>query len=275
MIFNIICSSCPLLLASIGSLFSEFAGVLALFMEGLICFGGFLTYAFTVQTGNLWLGLLLSCLCCCGMCGLFSHLVEKFKAHVFIAGISINLLFAFFTSFLSVQFFGTRGVLTSDIFASAIQNFNHMDLWIVVFSAILIAGGILFIAFTKPGLNLKVTGYNPEVLRAKGGKPELYRMISWITAGLYGCVAGSILVMRISSFVPNISSGRGWMALAAVYLGKKKGWKISVAVLVFVAADYFAAHVQNIWPAVPSSVLLALPYFVMLILILCDKKDYV
>lgn len=273
MIFNIITSSCPLLLASIGALFSEFAGVLALFLEGLICLGGFLSYAFTVLTGHLWSGLLLSCICCCVICGLFSVIVEKFKVHVFIAGISINLLFAFLTSFLSVQMFGTRGVLTSEVFTSVMNGFSHMDLWLVIFTLLMVTAGILFIAFTNPGLNLRVTGYSPEVLRAKGGKPELYRCISWIVAALYGCMAGSFLVMRISSFVPNISSGRGWMALAAVYLGKKKGWKIALAVLVFCGADYFAAHVQNFWPAVPSSVLLALPYFVMILLICFDKKD--
>lgn len=273
MVFNILSSSCPLLLSSIGALFSEFAGVLALFLEGLICLGGFLSYFFTVMTGNLAAGIILSVLCCCILCCLFSFLVEKFKAHVFIAGIAINLLFAFLTSFLSVQFFGTRGVLTSEVFANQILKFKNMNAWLVVITALMICGGILFIAFTKQGLNLRVTGYNSEVLRAKGGKPEFYRCLSWGAAGVYGCIAGSMLVMKISSFVPNISSGRGWMALAAVYLGKKKGWKISIAVLVFAAADYFATHVQNVWPAVPSSVLLALPYFVMLLLILVDKKD--
>ena len=127
MIFNILSSSCPLLLSSIGALFSEFAGVLALFLEGLICLGGFLSYSFTVMTGNLAAGIILSVLCCCILCCLFSFLVEKFKAHVFIAGIAINLLFAFLTSFLSVQFFGTRGVLTSEVFANQILNFRNMN----------------------------------------------------------------------------------------------------------------------------------------------------
>ena len=63
MVFNILSSSCPLLLSSIGALFSEFAGVLALFLEGLICLGGFLSYFFTVMTGNLAAGIILSCLC--------------------------------------------------------------------------------------------------------------------------------------------------------------------------------------------------------------------
>ena len=57
---NFLGFSCPLLLAATGALFSEYAGCLALFMDGLISFSGFLTYAFTVATGSVAAGMTLS-----------------------------------------------------------------------------------------------------------------------------------------------------------------------------------------------------------------------
>ena len=54
--------SCPLILCSLGALFSEYAGCLALFMDGLVSFAAFLNYAFTVWSGSAVVGVLASCL---------------------------------------------------------------------------------------------------------------------------------------------------------------------------------------------------------------------
>lgn len=271
MIFDIISSSCPLLLSSAAALYTEFAGVMVMFLEGLICFAGFTTYAITYYTGSLFAGILLSALLSSFLCALFYFIVYKFKAHVFISGIALNLLFGFMTSFLSVKLFGTRGVLFSEIFNESIGNYKSALIIFTLLSLAFCVCGILFLLFSKSGLYIRVSGYNSGVLRAKGVNPELYRGLSWLIAGFYAALAGSFLVIKVKSFVPNISSGRGWMALAAVFLGKKKGWKISLAVLIFCAADYFSSHIQNYIPGIPSSVLLALPYFVMLAIILVDR----
>lgn len=58
------------------------------------------------------------------------------------------------------------------------------------------------------------------------------------------------------------------MALAAVFLGKKKPLRIVAAVLIFCFADLLAANIQNYIPGIPSSFLISLPYLVSLILIL-------
>lgn len=273
MIFDILTASCPLLLSSMGALFSEFAGVLAMFMESLICLGGFLTYTFTVLTGSLAFGVFISLVICTIVSGGFYYIIHKVKAHVFISGIALNLLFSFLTSFLSVKIFGTRGVLTSDVFNNSLGSVTAVNLCICLVTAALVAGGIFFVGFTRQGLCLRVSGYNPEVLRAKGDRPHLYKTLSWALAGAYAGACGTALVVRISSYVPNISSGRGWMALAAVYLGQKNPWKIALAVIIFCATDYFTAHIQNFIPGIPTSALLSLPYLVMIALILTNRTS--
>lgn len=263
-LLTIISSACPLLLCAVGALFTEFAGVLALFIEGLLCFSGFLTYAITLGTKSIVLGITLTCIINTILIFIFALLVEKFNANSFISGLALNLIFGACTSLFSNLIFGTQGVLTSENF-----NFDVTTIKIITicFSFVIILLTIFFLRFTKPGLYLRITGSDSEVLTAKGVKPELFRILSWCLAAFFTSFAGSFLVLRISSYVPNISSGRGWMALAAVYLGKKKTWKITISVLIFCAADIFSSSIQSFIPAIPSSLLLSLPYLIMILLI--------
>ena len=271
MIFlDIISNSCPLILCSFGALCSEFAGVLALFLEGIICFSAFLFYFFTVTTENIILGFFLSTFCGILFTFLLSILIEKFKANYFIAGIAINLLFASIISCLSSIFFNTRGVLASPLLSF---NITNVKLFTIFLSIILLTSGILFLYKTRNGLYLRITGTSSDVLFAKGVNPKKYRIISWSMASLFACVSGCFLVLRIGAFVPNISSGRGWMALAAVFLGQKKYWKIITSVAIFCATDYFSSNIQNYTQAIPKSVLLALPYIICILLIFISNHQ--
>ena len=93
MIVDILSFSAPLVLCSIGALFTEYAGVLALFLEGLISFAAFMDFTFTVLTGSPLLGLLISTSVSTILVFVFSKLIEKFHAKVFIAGIAMNFFF--------------------------------------------------------------------------------------------------------------------------------------------------------------------------------------
>ncbi len=261
-IFYILAASCPLLLCSMGALFSEYAGILALYLDGLITFSAFLTFLFTTLTKNIVLAQILTSILVVGITFLLSWFIEKFKANQFIAAIAINLLFGALPSLFSFVFFNTRGVITSETF-----NFNLFDVrvYAVTITFILLTVAILFLTFSKQGLYLRITGSDKEVLIANGIKPAVYRITSWSVAALFASVAGGILAMRVNSFVPNISSGRGWMALAAVFLGKKKNWRIIAGVIIFCFADIFSANIQNYFPFLQTSFVLSLPYFVILL----------
>ena len=127
---------------------------------------------------------------------------------------------------------------------------------------------VIFLKYSRHGLYVRIAGSDADVLKAKGVNPGNIKSLSWCLSALYGSLAGILLAIRLSSFVPNISSGRGWMALAAVFLGKKKPLRIVAAVLIFCFADLLAANIQNYIPGIPSSFLISLPYLVSLILIL-------
>lgn len=257
--------ACPLILCSLGALFSEYAGCLALFLDGLVSFSAFLFYAFTIGTGSPVLGGVLACLTAVVITLGFSAVIERFRANRFIAAIAMNLLFGALTSCLSWLFFGTRGVLAADVFKFSAE---PARLTTVFISLLFVAMAVWFLGYCRAGLYVRVAGSDADVLKAKGIEPGIIRTLSWSLAALYGSTAGCFLAMRLSSFVPNISSGRGWMALAAVFLGKKKPLRIITAVLIFALADIFSANIQNYIQGIPSSLLISLPYLVSLLLIL-------
>ena len=266
---NIISFSCPLLLCAIGALYSDYAGILAIFLEGLVGFSAYFMFYFTITTGSAALGMLFTILICVTSIVFFSSLIEKLHANPFIGATAINLLFSALPSLFAVTHFNNRGVLTSPDFSFDITQTKIITL---IITSIILLLAFVFLFKTRQGLYLRITGSDSDVLLAKGVNPLFCRIQAWGAAAFFASIAGCFLSMRVSSFVPGISSGRGWMALAAVYLGKKNPLRITISVLIFCAADFFAASLQNYLPAIPTSVVLSLPYLVILLVIGLDRK---
>ena len=268
-IIDLLAGACPLILCSMGALFSEYAGILALFIDGTVTFSAFLTYAFTVATGSPILGAFLAAVTTIIVIFGFTCLIEKFKANKFIAAMALNLLFAALPSCFSSVLYGTRGVLTNTAF---VFNITTVKITSILLTALLIAAAIYFLKKSRYGLYIRITGSDSEVLKTNGINPMHTRIMAWCSAALFSSVAGSLLAFRLSSFVPNISSGRGWMALCAVFIGHKKPLKIIIGVLIFCFGDFFAANIQNIIPQLPTSVYLSFPYLLIFIIVLFNKS---
>lgn len=262
-ISNIIILSAPLALASFGALTSEYAGRMAVFTDGIINLSAFLCYTFTVSMHSVAAGVLLSCLCCTAIIFAASRVVER--ANPFLASLGINMLTGALISVISVVTFGTRGVLFSERFA--FPAFETRIATTIAAGAV-IAAGIAFLFLTKHGLYMRITGSDSDVLASRGVSVPHFRTAAWCIAALYAALAGCVLSFRLSSFVPNISSGRGWLALAAVFLGKRSCTGTIAAVLVMSAGEYVAAHMQNVFAHISSPLLISLPYIVALLLIM-------
>ncbi|MBQ5491176.1 MAG: ABC transporter permease [Treponema sp.] len=271
-ILSIIAIVCPLLLLTAGALISEYAGRMALFLDGTINLAAFLCYALTVTTGSVVLSSFLSCLITVTLTFCLERIASKNNANMFLVSLAINLLFSALVSLLSSILFGTRGVLYSSAFAfNAPVTRTVTSLICALFSA----GLLLFLSLTRQGLRMRITGSSPEVLIAQGISADWYRSLSWICAALCGSVAGCVYVVRLNSFVPGMAGGRGWTALAAVFLGRKHPALVVLAVLVFALAEHASSYAQNIpqLQTVSSSLLFALPYLLALLLIAVTPQN--
>ena len=134
---------------------------------------------------------------------------------------------------------------------------------------------VIMLRFTKAGTYIRITGSAPEVMKVRGLSPERWKAVSWAIAAFCAAFAGNLLSIHLGSFVPHLSAGRGWTALAAVFLGRKKAYGVFLGVLVFGLAEYVGNNVQRIafFENVPSALLLTLPYIAALLLIGGSKSQ--
>jgi len=269
--YEIIALAVPLLLVSFAALISEHTGRMALFLDGMINFAAFLCFTFTVCFKNVFSSILVTCIICMLIIYMFDYVIQRFKANSFIAAMAINLLLNSLVSFFSVKIFGTRGVLTSEYFTLNTANVRMVSTIVCLLILVVMS---LFLRYSKAGLYIRITGNDSEVLKARGVNPTLFCFVAWIVAAFMASISGCVLTLRLSSFVPNISSGIGWTALAAVFMGKKNTAVVLSAVLIFSTAEYIANNIQNIssLSAMPSFILLALPYLISLLFILLSPK---
>ena len=261
---EILIISTPLLLISLGTLFSELCGILAVFCDGIINLSAFLFFLFAYLTGNIFVSILITILFCCLFIFLISLLTERTKANPFLIGLSINLFTTGFIQILSKTIFNTQGVLDlPQILTPAIQIQTRIFGTIFAYGISILI--FIFLKYTPQGICFRITGTSKKLLVEQGKNPTTYKVLSWQIATCFSCIAGIILTLRISSFVPNISSGRGWLALAAVLAGQKKILGIVISILVFSTFEYLATTLQGSIGFIPPSIMITLPYLVAII----------
>lgn len=264
----------PLVLAATGGLFTELSGMLNISLEGLMTFGALFAALGAQATGSHQAGVAAGAAAGTALSLLYAAACLRLRANVFVAGLATNLLASGLAVVLSQEFFGTKAVFALRVPSLAVPFAALRDLPLAgpaLFSQNLLTLGawaILPIAWTAIratpfGLRLRASGSNPQSLRSAGLSPDRYRLAAIIASGALCGLAGAHLSLNLAAHVPNISSGRGWIALVAVYLGGRRPAGIALACLAFAAAESFSNFAQGFLD-IPADFILAIPYAVTL-----------
>lgn len=263
----------PFLLAAIGGLFTELAGMLNIALEGLMLIGAFFSVVFAALTGSLLLGVLLGVLSTLAVAALFGAVTLYLKANVFISGLATNLLASGLTVVLAFQIFGNKGVVRFEIprlpelSVPSLERIPVLGELLVGHSVLvyaswaIVALAALVIYRTPFGLRLRATGLGAATVASVGLKPQRYQLAGILISGLTCGLAGAGLTLAMSAFVPNITSGRGWIALVAIYLGNRSPLGILIASFVFGLAESLSNFAQGAIN-VPADFILAFPYLI-------------
>ena len=201
-------SATPLILAAMGGVLSERAGVVNIALEGLMLAGAFVGVA--CGTGSVWLGLLAAIGIGALLGLLHAFLTQTARMNHVVSGLGINLLAAGATTFLNRKYFA-EGVSVKSL------NPNGFLLF-----ALILPFALMFVLHrTKFGLRLRAVGENPESARMAGISPEVPRYLAVTLSGICGALAGAYLSLaNAGTFTTNMSAGKGYIALAAVIFGK-------------------------------------------------------
>ena len=261
----------PFLLAATGGLYTELAGMLNIALEGLMLIGAFFGVVFAGLTGSLAVGVLLGIASSLLAALLFGLITLDLKANVFISGLATNLLASGLTVVLAFQLFKNKGVVRFELgrlpvlTIPALQRVPLLgDLLLghnvlVYVSWAIVAASVVVIYRTPFGLRLRGTGLNSATVASLGLRPRTYQLAGILISGFTCGLAGAVLTLNLAAFVPNITSGRGWIALVAIYLGNKTPLGIVVASFVFGLSEAFSNYAQGAIK-VPADFILAFPY---------------
>lgn len=259
-LLSILRGATPLLLAALGGLFSERSGVVQIALEGMMLIGALAGAIGASLFHSPWLGMLVAGLAGSVMSGLYGFFVLRLKADQIVSGTAINILAVGIAPFITKIAFNTTGSTPSLAIA---ERFS--------FEPIVLAGVALvivsyFYSKTRGGLLLQFAGERPEALTAAGFDLQKVRWLSLLVCGqLAGWAGGSLSLFLASSYSPNMTAGRGFMALAALIFGRWKPLPTAGACLLFAAADALQIRLQGNESFVPVQFVQILPYLVTII----------
>lgn len=278
-------AAAPLMLAALGALVSELAGVLGVFIEGFMTLGSFFAWVIAGQTGSVFRGTALAALGA-ALCGWgLARFVHRTGANPFIASLALNLAAGGLTDSLSILWFGAKGVLRnpdisipSPLILPGIDRiplagrvlsgqlpFTYLA-WALVFL------GALVIGRTPLGLRLRASGRSPEAAAERGIRVRRYQEGAWAAAACLAALAGAALSFRVGAYSPGGVAGRGWISLAAVYLGFRQVWGTALAALVFALTERIGLSAQGSG-LLPATALLGLPSALALILYTISRRE--
>jgi simple sugar transport system permease protein len=266
----------PLLLAALGELVSETAGVINIELEGMMLCGAFAAVWAAHATGSVVVGFLAAAGGGLFLAAIHGILCLFFRANQVVSGIVLNIFALGLTSFLLATALGptTSPVATlhplrvpvlADLPGVGKAFFNQN---VVVYAAYLLIPCVWFLLNRSPlGLALKAAGERPAAAESLGVRVSVTRWLALAVCGLLAGIGGGLLALAaIGFFTDNMTAGRGFIALAAVIFGRWRTFGTAGAVLLFALADAFQIRVQALGIVhIAPQFLVMLPYLVTLI----------
>jgi ABC-type uncharacterized transport system permease subunit len=242
---------------ALGGLLSERGGILNIGLEGMITAGAFVAIAAARAGAVVPVAIVAGGGAAVMVALLFALFSLRWNANPFIVGLAVNVLAAGTVPLLSEILFGTRGSVRLEAGGIAVRS-------VVITAAAILLLVHLVLYHTPLGLRMRIAGEEPEWLRTRGVGVKRYQLAGLIGSGLLAGIAGGMLALRVGVYLPNISSGRGWIALVIVYLGYRTPAGLAGAALFFGIMEAIAVRAQAVL-GVPPTILLALPYLLTVI----------
>ncbi len=264
-LFSTFRAAVPLVFAAMGGLLSERSGIVNIALEGLMLVGAFFAAITAYSTHSAWLGFFVGGAAGICLAAVYAFFVLELKSDQIVAGTGINILAMGIPPFVSKIIFdnsgSTPGLPLSDRFEWAPL--------VLVFIAVLLVHYIFY--STKLGLWLRFAGEKPEALQAAGVSVKAVRWMMVMGSGFFAGLGGSTLSLLLaSSYSRNMTSGRGFMALAALIFGKWKPIPATLACLFFALSDSIQIKLQGVsinGHVIPVQFIQILPYIVTIVVL--------
>lgn len=274
-LYDTIYHSAPIILCVIGGMFAYKANVLNIALEGMMLNGAFVSTLLMFFTGNLALSIFLALLTTLLLGVVFSVMGITYKGNVIIVGLAINLIVPAIVGFV-LQMMGTSNINLANV------NVADFKINIPVIKDIPLVGSILsghpmitYISFigigilaavmykTKFGVYVRVVGENEDAAKSLGIRTNFYKYGAVLIGAFCCALAGINLSMeRLALFTNDMTAGRGFIAIAAIYCGQGKPLLSSLYAILFGIARSLAVNL-SIYAGPAAGLFDTIPYIIM------------
>lgn len=266
----------PLLLAATGELVSERAGVLNMSVEGMMLTGAFAGAVGSWATGSPAMGLALGVLCVLPVAWLQAFLSITLRANQIVTGIGINILVLGATTLGYRAIFGSRSraeIPGLDKWAPqgladlpVLGEHVFRQTWLLYAAIVLILGVAWVMRSTSLGLAIHSAGTAPQAAANSGLAVNRIRYGAVLFTGFMSALAGCFLsIGDIHTFTEGMTSGAGYLAIAAVIFGNWRLGRTLLACVLFGGATALQFQLPAMGVDIPNALLIMLPYVLALL----------
>jgi ABC-type uncharacterized transport system permease subunit len=255
----------PLLIGTLGEIYTERSGVLNLGLEGMMLMGAVSSFAVAQVTGNVWLGIAAALVAGALMGLLHAFMCVSLKVNQYVSGLSLTMLGSGLSSLIGLGYIGIRGHSLRPV----LFGFD-----ILVYAFILLVPVLWFLLFrTRYGIIIRSVGENPAAADSLGVNVDLVRYLCTVFGGALAGVSGAYLsVSYIPSWTQNMTSGRGWIVLALTIFASWDPRGALLGAWLFGGIEALQYRLQPL--GISPSLLGALPFvFTIFILVVGSREE--
>jgi len=280
LVASALAAAIPLMIAALGELITERAGVLNLGLEGMMLMGALASFVAVTHGSGLVLGAVCGILA--GALGalVFAAITISLQANQVATGLSLTILGTGVSAFAGRQYVGFRAPAVFDDWP--IPWLGQLPLIGPLFSLNVLGYFALaalpaigwFVFRTRPGLELRSVGESPSVARSLGLHVTRIRYLATLfgggMAGLAGCYYA---IAQFKMWQDGLTSGNGWIALALVVFASWRPWRVALGALLFGGVTALGLWLQTVGIKVSTFALASLPYLATVVVLVTISAD--
>ncbi|MBV1702564.1 MAG: ABC transporter permease [Hyphomicrobiales bacterium] len=281
-LLTILTSSIPLILAAIGELVAERAGVLNLGVEGMMICGAVSAFIGAYDTGSALIGAACGILAGALLAAVFGLLAIYLAVNQVAAGLALTIFGLGISGLIGKSYVGLKLTNASHLHLPWLSDIPYVgqilfgEDYFVYAAFALVLGVWLWLNKTHAGLQLRAVGDNHTSANTLGLDVQAIRLWAVLFGGGCAGLAGAYLTLAYTPFwSPGMTAGRGWIALALVVFASWQPWRLVLGALIFGGATILQLQAQALGVRIPSQLLSSVPYLatiLALILLSVSKR---
>ncbi len=274
LIASLMVAATPILLAAIGEMVVEKAGVLNLGVEGMMITGAVVGFAIGVNTGSPALGFVAAAIGGAAVSMLFGILTQYLLSNQVATGLGLTLFGLGLSALIGKPYEGIKSPVLQKLDIPVLSDlpivgpilFGHDP--VVYLSLILVAGVWYALKYSRAGLILRAVGENHEAAHALGYKVIRVRLMAIAFGGATAGLGGAyISLVRVPQWVEGLTAGAGWIALAIVVFASWRPWRVLLGAYLFGGVSVLQLNLQAAGLAIPVEYLSMSPYVITIVVL--------